>query len=561
MALNRTDLPAEAVKINGTYIEDVLTGYTTIITSGREAILPELETYEVGIRSGDHIKSFRYQPRIISVEFVLHGSSLEDLRDKLEALNFILASDESDPEPKQFIFNDESDRYYLGIPMLKDDFKDYKNAATGSFEIYCADPFKYSTTQYEVQPTEDSNTTFKVVYNGTCPAYPVVETDFYASNTQGDRNGECGFVAFVNDRGKILQFGEVNEPDAVAEKVNEILTSNSWTISKQILNESFNSLTNWALNQGFTSMSTYTQVGTAKAAVLSGGSDKCFQGDSFSTGSQWHGPTVTYTLPSDGGNPATTGAKDFRFHASMRFCAASDSVTAKTQMGNFQCWMLDSEGNYICGVQVWKYSGGTVGKVRLYVSGAGVIKEWTNVDFSYYNQYFGMKKVSTDKRPCNIDITKKGGKFTFNIGGLTDTFTLDSAANKVAKKVSMYLAKWGTNPTLSYMGVYSCTMFSDSVVQTRTTETVDELTDLVDIVNTFGTNDVLVADCSDGSVRLSNASSDVQGGLHPELGALGNDWEEFTLVPGTNYITTMYSDWVNAAYKPTFKMRYRERFL
>ena len=393
------------------------------------------------------------------------------------------------------------------------------------------------------------------------PAFPVFETDFYESDTQGDRSGECGYVAFVNDRGMILQFGEVTEPDYIAEKVNEIISTNQWTISKQILNEPFNSLTGWALNQGFTSMSTYTQVGTAKAAVMSGGSDKCFQGNSFSTGSQWHGPTVTYTLPSDGGVPAETGAKDFRFHASMRFCASNDSAAAKTQMGNSQYWMLDENDDYICGVQIWKYSGGTVGKVRLYVNGAGVVKEWSNVDFSYYNKYFGMKKASTDSRPCNVDITKKGGKFTFNIGGMSFTFQFDAAENKVTKKVSMYLAQWATNPILSYMGVYSCSMFSDSVMQTRTSETVDQLTSVVEVVNTFGTNDVLIADCSDGSVRLTNATSEAEGGLHPELGALGNDWEEFTLIPGGNRITTMYSDWVQAVYKPTFKMRYRERFL
>ena len=74
---------------------------------------------------------------------------------------------------------------------------------------------------------------------------------------------------------------------------------------------------------------------------------------------------------------------------------------------------------------------------------------------------------------------------------------------------------------------------------------------------------MLVCDCSDGSIRLMNAyaTEEVNGGLHPELGALGNDWETFVLTRGENQIGTMYSEWVEDTYKPTFTLRYRERYL
>ena len=44
--MDRTDLPVEAVKINGSYIEDLIPGYTTVITSGREALEAEVEWYD-----------------------------------------------------------------------------------------------------------------------------------------------------------------------------------------------------------------------------------------------------------------------------------------------------------------------------------------------------------------------------------------------------------------------------------------------------------------------------------------------------------------------------------
>ena len=64
----------------------------------------------------------------------------------------------------------------------------------------------------------------------------------------------------------------------------------------------------------------------------------------------------------------------------------------------------------------------------------------------------------------------------------------------------------------------------------------------------------MTADCRSAEVLLNDDPA-------PELGAPGNDWETFCLKPGVNQIGTAYSDWVLEAYKPTFKMRYREVFL
>ena len=88
--MDRTDLPIEAAKINGQYIEDILDGYTTVITSGREGLQAELGTYTVGSADGEKIKSSRFPARTIEVEFVLQGDSMEDLRSKLIKLNNIM---------------------------------------------------------------------------------------------------------------------------------------------------------------------------------------------------------------------------------------------------------------------------------------------------------------------------------------------------------------------------------------------------------------------------------------------------------------------------------------
>ena len=74
------------------------------------------------------------------------------------------------------------------------------------------------------------------------------------------------------------------------------------------------------------------------------------------------------------------------------------------------------------------------------------------------------------------------------------------------------------------------------------------------IPNKFSANDVLEADCNSGEIYLN-------GVISPQLGTLGNDWEEFCLKPGLNQIGIAYSNWVTDEHAPQFKVRYREAYL
>ena len=68
-------LPSEALKINGKYIENLIDGYRTLSVSGREALSPELETYETGVRDGSIIQSKRYPARTIIVTYQIIAKS------------------------------------------------------------------------------------------------------------------------------------------------------------------------------------------------------------------------------------------------------------------------------------------------------------------------------------------------------------------------------------------------------------------------------------------------------------------------------------------------------
>ena len=73
------------------------------------------------------------------------------------------------------------------------------------------------------------------------------------------------------------------------------------------------------------------------------------------------------------------------------------------------------------------------------------------------------------------------------------------------QKISFYFGKWAERPAIERNGVY-WTKFTDTGAKYPVLEyTTDYLTALVNVGNVFGTNDVLVADCNDGSIRMLDA--------------------------------------------------------
>lgn len=567
-------LPSEAMQFNGEYLENLIDGYRTLYVRGRDTLSPEIETGEVGTRDGAYLKNKRFPARIITVGYQLLADNESSFRAKFNALNDILNTEDA-----ELIFHDEEDKYFTGTVQSFGDIPEGRNNITAEFEMFCADPFKYSVEEYEVEPEADGGTTFIVNYGGTYPAYPTLEADFYESDTEDDRNGECGYVAFFNDRGNILQFGNPEETDEKAEKVKNITTSTSTTYgkmtqAKRLLTEGFDSVGNWN-NPGFITMDTFVRAGSLKCAKFPtpNAQDLAIQASSYGSTNyaQWHGPTACKTIgapPSVDGATNPTRSGDFTCQFKARICASATEATAKKQAGTLQAFITDANGNYIMGCQIYKGSGSTKGKIRVYVRNHSYVKEWTNIDMSYYNPYFGYKK-KTDPSLA-VTFKKTGGKFDFNVGGLTFTYTDNTLANVIASKVSFYFGQWANKPALERLGVYWVN-FDDNAVQytvptTTTTTNIEYLTNILDVVNTFGTNDVLIAECQDGTVWLDGKKDDTgneigKGTERPDLGALGNDWEQFTLVKGYNLISTAYSDWVADEYKPTFKLRYRERFL
>ena len=206
-------LPSEALKINGKYIEEQISGYRTLSVQGREALSPDVTTFETGVRDGSEIQTKRYPQRIIVVTYQIDAKTNEEFREAYNQLGRIL-----DVKDAELIFNDETDKYFIGTPCIIEAVTPGRNNVVGTFEIVCTDPFKYSCTEYEATPNLEDGSIL-INYGGTYRAFPVLEADFYNEEEDGENettltgNGDCGYVAFFNENEKIIQLGDPEESD------------------------------------------------------------------------------------------------------------------------------------------------------------------------------------------------------------------------------------------------------------------------------------------------------------------------------------------------------------
>ena len=536
--MDRTDLPIEAVKIDGQYIEDAISGYRTVLTSGREGLAAEKEKYSVGTADGEVIKYTRYPAREIKVDFVLHGSSLEDLRRKLNHLNNLLQATDAD-----FVFNDESSVFYTGDIIVSEDFKPYKNAVTGSYTIYCAYPFKRSvepivlTSNDAEGVTIDGNSVvFTFDYNGTYPSRPILQAEFAGALSGGDssEDGDCGYVAFMDDDENVIQLGN---PDAV--------DLDQYTSADTLINREFSTLSGWSAS------------GTATKNIT----DTYWNKGAGQTRSFAYGGTLS---------KETTGAVNLDLAVVQRMAAGSTG-----QLGTFECGMFDASNRLVVGYRIKKTASGTTGSVEYVINNAVAGKD--NIDLSYYNTHFGYCKRTALYRTQYYNKKKKKWQ-NAKISG-AKTRKVSNGYSYTQSNLNSSVKKSGASVTIK-VGNLAARTFQAPDIETAVSKTLkftftgdlntnavasarlasEPSASFADTPNVFLSGDIVEADCSDASVYLMRRGT-VEGHPAPQYGALGNDWEDFVLTKGENVIGVTWSDWVQSGYEPTIRIIYNEVFL
>lgn len=138
---------------------------------------------------------------------------------------------------------------------------------------------------------------------------------------------------------------------------------------------------------------------------------------------------------------------------------------------------------------------------------------------------------------ATVTIEKIDNKYTFTVG--REKYQFSNANNLIATEVSVWFNKFQNTNVLERNAVHSIKFIKHA-------DTVNKASL---IPNKFTKGDVVEIDTETGEVLVNGA---------PEYGygALGNDWEDFCLKPGTNEIQCAWDQ--SATTEPTFEMLYRE---
>ncbi|MCH1970822.1 phage tail family protein [Muricomes sp. OA1] len=178
--------------------------------TGRELLESEIKEQQIGYTDGTEYKGKRNVSRVITVTYRLMANTPEAFRERFNALNLVL-----NQEQMKFVFNDEPDKYFVGTKSTIDEVPGGRLNVISSFDIYCADPYKYSVVEKTFNAAKNSSGILEatIVNNGT-ESVPIDYTITHSS--------ENGYIGIVTKDG-VIQLGDAGEQDGVTRQRTEQL--------------------------------------------------------------------------------------------------------------------------------------------------------------------------------------------------------------------------------------------------------------------------------------------------------------------------------------------------
>lgn len=494
-------LPAEALQINGAYIENEIEGYRTLYVLGRELTEAEITELQIGQMDGSEYRNSRIVSRSITVGYQLLTDSPEDFREKFNELNKILNQKEA-----KLIFADEPDKYFIGTKSEVGDVKEGRLNVTGEFVFYCCDPYKYAAAEKSFQAAANTDGVLEItIENDGAGNVPV--------SYEITHNHENGFLGIVSEHGAI-QLGKIDEVDAVPAEKSEILFRcdsaseflSAFTAGEGIFDKNYN----------------YGRDGTWGSVSLEG--RQWLSLDSVGSGSSWHGAIAQKILPED--SSGAVGAKNFTCQFTMWF------ETGKVpQTGAIEVVIGDSAGKQIMSMHIVKSSTNTnICNAKFQVGSVEKGKVQYEPGYWSYTAKGGV-----------IKMVKSGGTFEFHFNGKKYSYTDSSLKDKEAYSVSIseiQHSNRGKANLVSHMYFGYLYFQKDNVEY------------LKDIPNRYPDGSVVYVDGSAGKVYVDGVPSQ-----QDEI--LGSKY--FKVPPGETKVQFYYSDFSDPP--PTIEARIREAYL
>lgn len=494
-----TNLPTEAMSYNGVYLENEIDGYRTLSVTGRELMESEVKHTEIDGMDGSYYRYKTTPARTITVRYQLRARGSREFREAYNKMNKLLSG-----EQVKVIFNDESDRYFIGTKTSNTQVDGGSNNVIGEIEIYCSDPRKYSSTEKEFTATDG---VLNIVNEGTVP----VSIDYDVQTTS-----ETGYIGIVSTEG-VMQYGMIEELD-----------SESYQQSEHLVN--INNFYNCADDTGGTDVM-HPQFGANGTCAKKSWFGQNFLG--FGTVGEKKGNASgglrTLVIPADS-NGDSSGSQNFYCYFHLIFYASLMGQTGEMCI-NF----LTADNKLICGCNWYKTD--TVGNTGHY-------EFWANGkmlrEFSYTTSHLHTQNPwYWDWGHC--DILKEGGNIRFFYWGGYHDYYIPEIVNMKCTKIQVAFKQWGDrggNQLMGMMGFDVINFTKNNVSKWR------------DIPNRYPSGTKITIDGKSSHVY-------VNGMARPQDEVLGTKY--FKAPVGTTEIKTTCSSWSKS--KPIVKARIREAWL
>ena len=493
-----TNLPTEAMSYNGVYLENEIDGYRTLSVTGRELMESEVTDQEIDGMDGSYYRYKTTPARTITVKYQLRARGSREFRDAFNKMNKLLSG-----EQVKVIFNDESDKYFIGTKTSNTQVDGGSNNVIGEIEIYCSDPCKYSTTEKEFTATDG---VLNIVNEGTVP----VSVDYDIQTTS-----ETGYIGLVSEEG-IMQYGKIEELDGETYKQSEWLASidDFYKCNDDI---------------GGTDVM-HPTYGTNGTLVEHTWFDKKFigLGSAGTKKGNANGGLRTLEIPAD--SNGIKGAKNFYSYFHLVFWAGLMGQTGEMCI-NF----LTADNKLICGCSWYKTDAiGNTGHYDIWANGK-MLRQWgyTTSHLQYQNPWYW--------NWGHCDIYKEGANIRFFYYGGYYNYYIPEIENMECTKIQIAFKQWGDrsgNKLMSRMGFDVINFTKHNVSKWS------------DIPNRYpsGTN-----------ITIDGKSSHiyVNGMARPEDEVLGTQY--FKAPVGTTEIKCTCSEWTKS--QPIVKAKIREAWL
>lgn len=494
-----TNIPTEAMSYNGVYLENEIDGYRTLSVTGRELMESEVTDQEIDGMDGSYYRYKTTPTRTITVKYQLRARGSREFRDAFNKMNKLLSG-----EQVKVIFNDESDKYFIGTKTSNTQVDGGSNNVIGEIEIYCSDPRKYSTTEKEFVATDG---VLNIVNEGTVP----VSIDYDITTTS-----ETGYIGLVSEEG-IMQYGKIEELDGETYKQSEWLASidDFYKCSDDIggtdvMHPSYG--TNGTLAE-------HTWFGNKFIGLGSAGTKK----------GNANGGLRTLVLPADSSGDAS-GAKNFYCWFHLCFYAGLMGQTGEMCI-NF----LTEDDKFICGCNWYKTDAiGNTGHYEIWANGK-VLKNWqfTTSHLQAQNPFY--------YKWGSCDVLKEGANIRFFFWARYYNFYIPEIENMKCAKIQIAFKQWGDrsgNKVMSMMGFDVIDFEKMNVEKWK------------DIPNRYP---------NDTNITIDGKSSHiyVNGMARPEDEVLGTQY--FKAPVGTSEVKVACSEWTKS--QPIVKAKIREAWL